>query len=71
MTKLEIAFTEAAKLSQAEQDALADWILEELASEKRWNELFARSESGLAKLAEDALTEYRSDETQPLDPDDL
>ena len=33
-TRLEQAFTEASKLSPKEQDALADWLLAELRSEK-------------------------------------
>ena len=33
-TRLEQAFTEASKLSLKEQDALADWLLAELRSEK-------------------------------------
>ena len=33
-TRLELAFTEASKLSPKEQDALADWVLAELRSEK-------------------------------------
>jgi hypothetical protein len=34
--QLEKAFAEAAKLSDEEQDAIAAWLLEELASEGRW-----------------------------------
>jgi hypothetical protein len=55
MTKLEIAFAEAAKLPAGEQEALANWILEEIASEKRWSELFHRSQQALSKLADEAL----------------
>jgi hypothetical protein len=36
MTRLEFAFAQAARLPQAEQDALAAWILQELTSEHRW-----------------------------------
>ena len=69
MTKLERAFAEAAKLPPADQDALAEWILEELASEKRWAEAFARSTDMLERLADEALAEHRRSQTQPLDPD--
>jgi hypothetical protein len=71
MTKLERAFAEAAKLPPPEQDALAAWILEELASEKRWSESLAGSADALAALAEEALGDHRAGKTQPLDPDRL
>ncbi len=72
MTKLlEKAFGEASKLSLQEQDALATWILEELASEARWDSLFANSSDALGKLADEALEEFRAGRTKPLDPDKL
>ena len=68
MTKsLKKAFDAASKLPEAEQDALAAAILEELESEKRWDELFHRSADTLAKLAKDALAEDRAGRTRPLD----
>jgi hypothetical protein len=71
MTKLEHAFLEAAKLSPSEQDALADLILQELASESRWSEAFGRSQDKLEQLADEALNEHRAGKTHPLDPDHL
>lgn len=72
MTKLlEQAFTEASKLSPREQDALADWLLAELASERRWEKLFADSQEALSKLAAEALREHRSGQTQDLDSDQI
>ena len=68
---LEKAFAEASKLSQEEQDVLAQWILAEIESENRWDELFAKSGDMLSKLADDALAEFRRGETQELDPDNL
>jgi len=59
-TRLEQAFTEASKLSLKEQDALADWLLAELRSEKKWDRLFANSQDALSKLASEALAEHRS-----------
>ena len=56
---LEQAFAEAAKLSEPEQEALAAWILEELASERRWQDAFARSADVLERLADEALAEHR------------
>jgi hypothetical protein len=58
-------------MPERDQDAYADWLMEELASEKRWEEAFARSPDTLAKLAEEALREYREGKTLPLDPDQL
>lgn len=72
MTKLlEQAFAEASKLSPREQDALADWLLAELASERRWEKLFADSQDTLSKLAAEALREHRSGQTQDLDSDQI
>jgi len=68
---LEQAFSEAAKLTEVEQNILAKWLLVELASERRWNELFAKSEDLLNQLAEEALEEYRQGKTELLDPDNL
>jgi hypothetical protein len=68
---LKQAMAAAAKLPDAEQDVLARWILENLESERRWDELFARSPDGLAQLAEEALAELRAGKTQPLDLDTL
>jgi hypothetical protein len=63
---LEKALSEVAKLPPSEQDALAAILLEELASEKRWAELFARSQGPLSRMAEEALAEHRAGKTKPL-----
>ena len=63
---LDQAFKEMAKLSPSEQDALATALLAELASEKRWSELFDQSQDLLSKLADDALAEHRAGKTQPM-----
>jgi hypothetical protein len=68
---LKDAFAEAEKLPREEQDAFARWLLEELASEKRWSDLFAASQNKLADLASEAIEENRSGRTEPLDPDRL
>ena len=51
---LEQAFAEASKLSPQEQDALADWILKKLSSERRWQKTFAESQKALTELADEA-----------------
>lgn len=72
MTKLlQRAFEEASKLSEGEQDALGRILLEELASERRWEELFAGSHDILAELADQALAEHRAGQTEKLDPEKL
>lgn len=71
MTKLEQAFAEAAKLPLAEQEALAAFILEEIASERRWTQAFANTDAALARLADEALDEHRDGRTRPLDPGQL
>ncbi len=68
---LERAFSEASRLTPEEQDALAAWILEELASEKRWSQAFSRSPGALQRLAEEAMAEYRAGLTEKLGPDTL
>jgi hypothetical protein len=57
---LEKAFAEAAKLPEEEQEAFAQWLLQELASERRWDEAFAASADALAQLADEALAEHRA-----------
>lgn len=69
MTKaLEAALKEIAKLSEADQDALAEAILAEIRSEKAWEVAFASSHGELAQLADEAVTEHRLGRTKPLDP---
>ena len=68
MTKqLKRAFSEASKLSPEEQNILAEWLLTELSSEKRWSKLFANSQDVLATLGQKALDEHRKGKTQGLD----
>lgn len=68
---LERAFAEAAKLSDRDQDTLAALVLEEMESEKKWDEAFADSQDTLALMAEKALAEHKNGETRPLDVDAL
>lgn len=72
MTKqLKQAFSEASKLSPEEQNILAEWLLTELSSEKRWSKLFANSQDVLATLGQKALDEHRKGKTQELDPEKI
>lgn len=62
---------EVSKLPEAEQDRVAQWILDELADEARWDEAFANSLPQLEALGRRALEDLRAGRTQELDPDNL
>jgi hypothetical protein len=64
---LEKALSKVNALRPEEQDALASLILEEIQSEKRWDELFTGSQGELSRLAEQAIAEYKAGKTTPLD----
>jgi hypothetical protein len=68
---LEKAFDEASKLTESEQDALGEWLLNEMESEREWERSFARSQDLLARLASEALAEHRRGQTDELDPDKI
>ncbi len=56
MTKLlEKAVKEISKLSEKEQNEMAQIILEELKDESLWDESFAKSQGLLSNLADEAL----------------
>lgn len=61
------AFAAAAALPEDEQNALARWLLDELASERRWEGVFAGTADALAQLADEALAEHRAQRSLPLD----
>lgn len=68
---LEQAFAAASRLPADEQDALARALLHDLASEGAIDERIASSSDSLARLADEALAEYRSGRTESLDPEQL
>lgn len=68
---LKRAFDAASRLPEDEQNAVAKWLLAELASEERWEERFADTRGGLSMLAREALDEYKRGETEELDPGSL
>ena len=61
------AFAEASKLAPREQELIAEWILAEIASEKRWTTSFSNSLDALAQLADEALIEHHQGKTQRLE----
>jgi len=74
MTRLlDHAIAQARQLSEEDQEAIASIILREIESERRWDELFSRSESAdlLARLADEALAEHRAGRVRKLDVDEL
>ena len=57
---LDRAIEEAHKLPESEQEAVGAWLLAEIESERRWDELFSRPPSeALRRMAEEALEERR------------
>jgi hypothetical protein len=70
-TLLEKAFEVASKLPSVEQNRLARTILDEIESDRKWDNLFAESEDILAQLAAEALREDAQGATTDLDPDKL
>lgn len=70
-TLLEKAIAELAKLPENQQDSMAQWILDELEDESRWDRAFAASLPQLEKLGKQALEDYRAGRTRELNPDEL
>lgn len=68
---LERALDRVHRLPDAEQDAIATVILDELEDEARWQQAFVQSQDQLAILAQEALAEFRSGKTRELDLDRL
>jgi hypothetical protein len=68
---LEQAVAELSKLPEAEQETAGAWILAELESERRWDDLFARSQDLLSEMATAAIREDEAGLTEPLDPEKL
>jgi len=56
---------------EEQQDAIAQIVLDEIESERRWDELFATSPEKLRKLADDAWAEHEAGGSEELDPDQL
>ena len=67
MTKLlEQAVSKVKELPKAEQDAIAQIVMDEIESEQRWDELFAKSLDKLRKLADRAREEHEAGGSQEL-----
>lgn len=68
-TLLEKAIRKASALPEAEQEAIGALILEEIASESRWNAQFASSQEALSRLADEALFEFKEGKALPFKKD--
>ena len=68
---LQQAVDELTKLPETEQEAAGAWILAELESERRWDDLFARSADLLSEMAAEVIREDEAGLTEPLDPEKL
>jgi hypothetical protein len=69
---LKKAISEASKLPESEQEAIGAWLLAEMESERRWDEIFAKpGGSALGRMADQALKDHERGLTTPLDPDRL
>jgi hypothetical protein len=66
---LEKAFERASVLPKQDQEAIGALILEEIASESRWDTQFAGSQDALARLADEALSEFDAGKTLPFEKD--
>ncbi len=72
MTRLlKKAFDQASQLPEEAQNALAQQLLDEIASEEAWQGALDHSGGTLASLADEALGEHRAGRTRPLDPESL
>jgi len=61
------ALEQVSKLSEADQDAVAAILLDELRSEEHWRIAFGESQEALSRLADEALAEFETGEIQPLE----
>jgi hypothetical protein len=68
---LKKAFDAASRLPDDEQDAVAEWLLSELASDGGWEERFTGAQGALSVLAREASEEHSRGETKELDPGSL
>jgi hypothetical protein len=68
---LEQAIEEAQKLPESEQEAIGAWLLAEIASERRWDELFSQPSAVMERMADEALAAHRAGRTVPLNVDEL
>ena len=65
---LKQVLSEVEKLSEAEQESIAYRILEEIESDREWDDMVARSRRQLRKSARQARAEIAEEGSLPYDP---
>jgi len=68
---LEKAIAELQKLPDSDQDAIASWILGEIADETYWDKQFAGSQQQLAQMADKVRADIRSGRVRDAGMDEL
>ncbi len=66
VTKLAEAIARIQELDEESQEMWGAWILDEIQSERKWDELFAKSQDMLEDMADRALAEERAALTDDL-----
>jgi len=69
--RMEKALAALAQLSEVQQERMAQWILETLEDEARWDAAFQQSQPQLEALALKALRDAQEGRTQTLNVDEL
>ncbi len=65
---LQRAFSEAAKLPEDTQEAIASLLMEEIAAERGWDERFANTQDLLGELVRQAREDVARGDVLPYDP---
>ncbi len=68
---LDAAIAKLAALPPEEQDRIAQWLLDELADDERWDRSFAASQDVLKRMADEALADEAAGRTTDVDPDQM
>lgn len=68
---LKKAFDAASRLPEDEQDAVAEWLLAELASDEGWGRRFAETQDALSVLGREARAEHQRSEIEEMDLDNF
>jgi hypothetical protein len=64
---LQKAFQKASSLPEKDQDSFAKFLMAEIDDETEWEESFSSSQNELALMAREALAEYKTGTTKPMD----
>jgi len=70
-TLLETAFEKISALPEIEQNIYAKNLLHEIESEKIWDSAFSESEDMLSQMADNALSDFKNNDTKLLNQDQL